>query len=160
METRVQTNIKSIIDEIALGDINPILLESDVPDAKTHLTAEYLEKNQQAFLDAKLESYKTRNHKIKIYNDTLIIYNESLQMEQKWRAIYGRSLPIGVGGYLVIVLLIVMFQRLIRVDDKVVMMLLGTTSINIIGLLAIVIRFLFSGNHHKIMDSYQDSQRE
>jgi hypothetical protein len=40
------------------------------------------------------------------------------------------------------------------------MVLLGTTSINIIGLLAIVIRFLFSGNHHKMMDYSQDRQQK
>lgn len=151
---------KSIISEISLGDINPILGGSDIPDDKTYSSTEELNKNQQPFLQAELELHKTRNHKIKIYNDTLTIYNKSLEMEQKWRGTYGLSLLIGVGVYLAVVLLIVITQRWKPIDNKVVMVLLGTTSINIIGLLAIVIRFLFSGNHHKIMDSYQDRQQE
>ena len=57
-------------------------------------------------------------------------------------------------AYIVVSLLIVVFNSHLwfHVSDTVLIALVSSTSINVVGLMAIVLRFVFTNHHHKILD--------
>jgi hypothetical protein len=101
MESSIATNSQAVISENLLKNINPISVESDVPDNFTQLNTEDAVKLQPNYLQAKIESLKADNHRKTLQNRTLTICNESLEMEKKWRGIFSWLFLISVPIYLI-----------------------------------------------------------
>jgi hypothetical protein len=50
-------------------------------------------------------------------------------------------------------LAILLLNKWVGVGSNVLMVLLGSTSVNVVGLVTIVVRFVFTNHHHKILDN-------
>lgn len=95
---------------------------------------------------------KAKEHDLR--NTILEKFSTALDKEQKSRSRYSVTIFCIVLVYLLVALLIVLFNGRFwfTIDNKVLMVLVGSTSINVIGLLAIVLKFVFTNHHHKILD--------
>lgn len=71
---------------------------------------------------------------------------KSDRQDRKQRKMYTSRVWSFIEVYFVIIFFIVCFSQLIRLSDAVLMVILGTTTTNILGLAYIVMRYLF---HHK-----------
>lgn len=89
---------------------------------------------------------------LRLHNDLIVEYSKSLLADRNARENYGYAIFWWVFGYMAVVLGILCLNDFMHIKDNVLIALIGSTSINVIGLLAIVLRSTFSNHHHKILD--------
>lgn len=135
--------------EINIPD--PDIIKNQKPDPDT------LESRKES--DKEYDYYYEEVRHLRLHNNLLVQYDESLLSDRLAREKYGHRTFCGVLIYMVFVLLVVCLNGNIIfgkwnifVNDNVLIALVGSTSINVIGLLAIVLRSTFSNDRHKILD--------
>ncbi len=121
------------------------------------------EDNQKEFNLGKGNLLKEEIATRKIHNNILSQYSDSLSKENESRAKCSFGIFLAVSIYILISLILVIFNHSFievkgyvigfSISDKVLMALIGSTSINVIGLVTIVLKFMFTNHHHKILDS-------
>ena len=101
--------------------------------------------------ESKLRKLQLENEKLQLENEKLRFENQKVRNEARrgWVEIWLRlamavALFLVVAGYIAWVLILVADQRgEVKLSDTVLGVLLGTTSVNVIGLLLTVARYLF-----------------
>ncbi len=127
---------------------------SALPEGLTLEELDYQKKQEPEYLAAVLEEQKTKIKELTIRNDILSHYLNTLIIDKWMRLICIPLLFLGVAYFVYMVFDLVKHQHSYPISDQVLMAIVGSVSINIVGLLAIVLKFLFSSAHHKILDGY------
>lgn len=136
-----------------LIDFAPEKIDTNqIPDEKTTENINDYKASEVRVLQEEILLLKAKNENYQIRNQMLNDYAESLKEDRKLREIYAPIIFKGVFAYIIFVLLIIIFSK--NIDYRVLMSLAGTTSLNVIGLLVIVLKSAFSPHHHKILDGY------
>lgn len=108
-------------------------------DHQTYLEENKLLEEQPAFLLEKVRQEKAKTKRLEEEN-------ASLRNDREARKYYGVAIFSFVVLYIIAVFSLICFDR--RLSDHVTMTLLSTTSVNVIGLLMGVVRYLFP-DHRK-----------
>lgn len=140
-----------------MGNKQPNLppLNADVnPDIETEANIEESIQNEPDLLRARIRLQELEAKGLVTHNKMLENYSVKTIWQYVLQLIFIILISLGVFKYVTEVLHLVTHRKDFDISDPVMIALLGTTSINIIGLLAIVLKFIFSNDHHKILDRY------
>ena len=96
------------------------------------------------------EADSQTSEELKIYRDRESLVNVQLLQDIEERKKYAKRIFYTIGAWLMAVLLVVVFKGFtlfgFDVSDKVLITLISSTTINVLGLFFVVIRYLFQRN--------------
>lgn len=131
----------------SLDSVIPSIAAQSPDDYTKAIMAETAEKEPE-YLQEELRKSQAERKKLELKNDLFKDYLNSLEPERSLRNKYTLWLFIGVGAYLLVVLSIAACNPL----PSVLTMLVGTTTINVLALLIIVLKFVFNNHHHRMLE--------
>lgn len=124
------------MDEEKLARIHFALDDLYVPDNETRAGIQDALENQPDYLKEKIDQERAKTKKV-------LEEVECLKDDRRARKLYGMIVFSFVAAYILGVLWIFVHYRHFAISDQAIMALLGTTTLNVIGLLAVVVRYLF-----------------
>lgn len=129
------------------------MLASGSPDEQTRIEVNNAAKNEEEYRQEKTNILRQQAKEFEIRNNILSDYRDALKDEKEHRKTWPIAIAWFVIVYIAMALLILLFNKCLGVDPNVLMVLLGSTSVNVVGLVTIIVRFVFTNHHHKILDN-------
>lgn len=129
------------------------MFASESPDEQTRIEVHNAAKNEEEYRQEKTNILRQQAKEFEIRNNILSDYRDALKDEKKHRKTWSIAIAWFVIVYIAMALLILLFNKCLGVDPNVLMVLLGSTSVNVVGLVTIIVRFVFTNHHHKILDN-------
>lgn len=129
------------------------MFASESPDEQTRIEVNNAAKNEEEYRQEKTNILRQQAKEFEIRNNILSDYRDALKDEKKHRKTWSIAIAWFVIVYIAMALLILLFNKCLGVDPNVLMVLLGSTSVNVVGLVTIIVRFVFTNHHHKILDN-------
>lgn len=136
------------------------------PDDLSEASIEEAQAQRHDYFLQQTNILEKKAKELQIRNDILDEYLKALQSESKSRNSYSKVIFFTCAIYLLIALLLVVFNGSkfyalgydweLSINDKVLMVLIGSTAINIIGMVTVVLKFIFTNHHHKILDKHEE----
>lgn len=138
-----------------LETINTDLPTLGTIDSKTKDGYYALSLGGKQYQQEKIDILEEKAKQLNIRNEILSAYKDSLQNEAELRKKWAMKIFCFAAAYIVAVLVITIANHYvgIEISNNVLMVLVGSTSVNIVGLITVMMRFIFTHHHHKILDS-------
>ena len=145
--------------------INPAVHQEYSDEVTQNASVNY-QGQQEEYEQEKINILKEKVAESKIRNEILTKYSDSLTEETTSRQRYSKNIFKITAIYIALSLLLVVFNHSYTnintfagtfrigwsISNNVLMALVGSTSINVVGMATIVLRFMFTNHHHKILD--------